>query len=116
MEEPPALPKPWPAPPAMPASWQVTFYELTGALRTRNDYAVESPITPAPRGPGDSPLVVQYGPGLRELLVVEPRRGDPLRRIHLPDDAAPGTAFATLVDGKPVVGTLLVNPLRAVLF
>ncbi|HEY5946932.1 MAG TPA: hypothetical protein VIV40_15620, partial [Kofleriaceae bacterium] len=114
-EDPPLLPKPWPAPPAMAASWQYTLYELNGALRARNDYALESPITPAPRGPGDSPFVVQFGPGLRELLVVEPRRGDPLRRIHLPDDAAPGTAFATLVDGKPVVGTLLVNPLRAVL-
>ncbi|HEX5062544.1 MAG TPA: hypothetical protein VFV99_24395 [Kofleriaceae bacterium] len=115
-EDPPVLPKPWPEPPPMLASWQYTLYELTGALRTRNDYALDAPITPAPRGPGDSPLVVQYGPGLRELLVVEPRRGDPLRRIHLPDDAAPGTAFATLVDGKPVVGTLLFNPLRAVVF
>ena len=99
----------------MPASWQYTLYELTGALRARNDYALTAPITPAPRGPSDSPLAVQFGPGLRELLVLEPRRGDPVRRIHLPDDAAPGTAFATIVDGKPVVGTLLVNPLRAVL-
>ena len=115
-EDPPLLPKPWPAPAPMPASWQYTLYELDGALRARNDYALDSPITPAPRGPGDSPFVVQFGPGLRELLVVEPRRGDPVRRIHLPDDAAPGTAFATLVDGKPVVGTLLQNPLRAVLF
>jgi len=115
-EDPPLLPKPWPEPPPMPASWQYTLYELSGALRARNDYALDAPITPAPRGPGDSPLVVQYGPGLREILVVEPRRGDPLRRVHLPDDAAPGTAFATLVDGKPVVGTLLLNPLRAVLF
>jgi len=98
------------------ASWQHTLYEQSGALRARNDYALPSPITPALRGPGDSPIVVQFAPGLRELLVVEPRRGDPLRRIHLPDDAATGTAFATLVAGEPVVGTLLVNPLRAVLF
>jgi hypothetical protein len=113
--DPPILPKPWPAPPPMPASWQYTLYELTGALRTRNDYALDAPITPALRGPGDSPLVIQYGPGLRDLLVIEPRRGDPVRRVHLPDDVAPGTAFATIVDGKPVVGTLLANPLRAVL-
>lgn len=98
------------------ASWQYTLYEQSGALRARNDYGLPSPITPAPRGPGDSSIVVQFAPGLRELLVVEPRRGDPLRRIHLPDDAASGTAFATLVNGEPVVGTLLVNPLRAVLF
>ncbi|HEY5920042.1 MAG TPA: hypothetical protein VIV11_00165 [Kofleriaceae bacterium] len=127
-EDPPVLPKAWPAPPAMTASWQYSLYELTGGLRARNDYALVAPITPAAgptqpvdvrpalRGPGDSPFVVQFGLGLRELLVIEPRRGDPVRRIHLPEDAAPGTAFATVVDGKPVVGTLLVNPLRAVLF
>ncbi len=114
--DPPRLPTTWPTPPPMPASWQYTLYELTGALRARNDYALDAPVAPAPRGPGESPLVVQFGPGLRELLVVEPRRGDPVRRIHLPDDAAPGTAFATVIDGKPIGGTLLVNPLRAVLF
>lgn len=115
-EDPPRLPTPWPEPPALEASWQYTLFEPSGALRTRNDYALAAPITPAPRGPGDSPVVIQFGPGLRELLVVDPRRGDPLRRIHLPEDAAPGTAFATVIDGKPVVGTLLANPLRAVLF
>ncbi len=115
-EDPPRLPTPVPLPQGLAASWQYTLYEQSGALRARNDYALPSPITPAPRGPGDSPIVVQFAPGLRELLVVEPRRGDPLRRIHLPDDAATGTAFATLVNGEPVVGTLLVNPLRAVLF
>jgi hypothetical protein len=115
-EDPPVLPKVWPMPAALPASWQYTLYERDGALRTRNDYALDAPITPALRGPGDSPIVVQFGPGLRELLVIEPRRGDPVRRVHLPDDAAPGTAFATVVDGKPVVGTLLQNPLRAVVF
>lgn len=115
-EDPPRLPTPWPALPALETSWQYTLFELSGALRARNDYALAAPITPAPRGPGDSPVVIQFGPGLRELLVVDPRRGDPLRRIHLPEDAAPGTAFATVVDGNPVVGTLLANPLRAVLF
>ena len=114
--DPPVLPAPSPPPPPMAASWQYTLYELTGGLRARNDYAIASPAMPAVRGAGASPLVVQFGPGLRELLVIEPRRGDPLRRVHVPDDAAPGTAFATIVDGKPVVGTLLVNPLRAVLF
>lgn len=114
--DPPRLWKPWPAPPPMPSSWQYTLYEPTGALRARNDYALDAPITPALRGPGDSPFVVQFGPGLREVLVIEPRRGDPVRRVHLPDDVAPGTAFSTLVDGTPVVGTLLVNPMRVVLF
>ncbi len=115
-EDPPVLPTPVAPPTDMPASWQLTLYELTGGLRVRNDYALDAPVTPGPRTGGDSPIAIQSGPGARELLVLDPRRGDPLRRVHLPDDAAPGTAFATIIDGKPVVGTLLVNPLRAVLF
>jgi len=116
-EGPPTLPKTWPAPPPLPASWQYTLYELTGGLRARNDYALDPPITPAAvRGPGDSPLIVQSGPGLRDILVLDPHRGDPLRRVHLPDEAAPGLAFSTIVDGKPVVATLLANPLRVVVF
>lgn len=115
--DPPRLPTPWPAPPPLAASWQLTLYELSGAVRIRNDYAVAAVAPePAPRGPGDSPIVVQFGLGSRELLVIEPRRGDPVRRVHVPDDVAPGTAFGTLVDGKPVVGVLLESPLRAVLF
>ena len=114
---PPVLPKAWPAPPPMPASWQLTLYELTGGLRARNDYALAPPITPATqRAPGETPIVVQSGPGLRDVLVLDPKAGDPLRRVHLPDDAAPGLAFSTIVDGKPVVGTLLANPLRVVVF
>jgi hypothetical protein len=113
---PPTLPKPWPEPPPMPASWEYTLYELTGAFRARNDYALSQPITPAQARSARAPLVVQSGPGLRDLLVIDPEHGDPLRRIHLPDDAAPGTAFSTIVDGTPVVGTLLANPLRVVMF
>jgi hypothetical protein len=100
----------------MPASWQLTLYDLDGGLRARNDYAFLPPITPGPaRHPG-APLVVQWGPGLREVVVIDPDRGDPLRRIQLPDDAALASTFSTIVDGKPVVGAILANPLRAVLF
>jgi hypothetical protein len=116
MEDPPILPKTWPAPSPLPASWQYTLYEATGAFRARNDYALDAPITPARARMAGAPLVVQSGPGLRELLVIDPEHGDPQRRIRLPDDAAPGTAFSTIIDGKPVVGTLLANPLRVVLF
>jgi hypothetical protein len=116
MAEPPTLPKTWPPPPPMPASWQYTLYEVTGAFRVRNDYALDAPITPARARMAGAPLVVQSGPGLRDLLIIDPERGDPQRRIHLPEDAAPGTAFSTVIDGKPVVGTLLANPLRVVLF
>jgi outer membrane protein assembly factor BamB len=123
--DPPRLPKPWPAPPPMAASWQLTVYELSGALRARNDYALDRAVTPdavrgspplAARGPGDSPIVVPHGRGWRELLVIEPRTGDPVRRVQLPEDAASGTAFSTMVDGRPVVGAMLANPLRAVVF
>jgi outer membrane protein assembly factor BamB len=115
-DAPPELPKTWPPPPPMRASWQYTLYELTGALRVRNDYALAEPITPAGARIAGAPLVVQSGPGLREVLVLDPLRGDPLRRVRLPESAAAGMAFSTIVDGKPIVGTLLANPLRVVLF
>lgn len=114
--DPPVLPKTWPAPPPMRASWQYTLYEVTGALRTRNDYALVEPITPARTRAARAPILVQSGPGLREVLVLDPERGDPQRRVRLPEDAVPGLAFSVVVDGKPVVGTLLANPLRVVLF
>lgn len=116
MQDPPRLPKPWPMPPNLVASWQYTLYEVTGALRARNDYALDQPITPARARTAGAPLVVQSGAGLREVLVVDPVRGDPVKHVRLPEDAAPGTAFSTVIDGKPIVGTLLANPLRVVLF
>ena len=98
-------------------SWQLTLYELGGGLRARNDYAIEWPgILPLARGPAGSPLVVAHGRGLRAVLVLDPRNGDPLRRVALPDDAPPGVVFATIVDGTPVAGTVLSSPLRIVLF
>jgi hypothetical protein len=114
-EKPPPIATPWPPPPAMADSWQYTLYELSGGLRARNDYALAPPVAPAAaRGPGDSPLVVAYGPRLRELIVIDPRRGDPLRRVRLPDEASP--VFSTMIDGKPVAGVVLAKPLRLVLF
>lgn len=109
--------RPWLVLGPLADSWQYTLYELAGGLRARNDYALAPPLGPAAeRGPGDSALVVEYGPGLREVIVIDPRRGDPVRRVRLPDDAPSGLAFATIVDGKPVVGTILTAPLRVVLF
>jgi hypothetical protein len=115
-EDPPVLPKTWPPPPPMRASWHIALFELSGQVRVRNDYALAAPITPGRARATRAPLVMQSGPGLREVLVLEPERGDPVRRVRLPDDAAPGMAFSTIVDGKHVVGTLLANPLRVVLF
>jgi hypothetical protein len=48
-------------------------------------------------------------------MVVDPKTGDPLRRVVLPE-GAPGLVFGTIVDGKPVAGTVLAAPLRIVLF
>jgi hypothetical protein len=60
--------------------------------------------------------VVASSPGLREVLVIDPRNGDPLRRVQLPEDAAPGLVFGTIVDGTPIAGAVLQQPLRVVLF
>jgi hypothetical protein len=114
----PAIATPWPPPPAMPASWELTLYELSGALRVRNDYPLVPPITPAARAWG-APFVVASGPLGHDLLVIDNTTGDPVRRVALPDDAGSGAnvaAFATIVDGHPVVGTILAGPLRAVVF
>jgi hypothetical protein len=114
---PPPMSTPISPPPSLGDSWQLTLYELTGGLRVRNDYALAAPVAPpAARGPPGSPLVVAYGARLHEVVVLDPRTGDPLRRVRLPDDAPSGAVFGTVVDGSPVAGTLLASPLRVVLF
>ncbi|HEU4734364.1 MAG TPA: hypothetical protein VFT22_41010 [Kofleriaceae bacterium] len=114
---PPPMSTPITPPPPIGDSWQLTLYELTGGLRARNDYALAAPVAvPAARGPAGSPLVLAYGPGLREIVVLDPRTGTPVRRVRLPDDAPPGAVFGTVVDGSPVAGALLASPLRVVLF
>jgi hypothetical protein len=60
--------------------------------------------------------VVVYGPAQREVCVLDPRTGDPLRCVSLPADAPPGGVFASVVDGSPVAGAVLASPLRVVLF
>ena len=115
--EAPPMSVPVPPPPSLGPSWQYTLYELTGGLRARNDYAITGPIVPAlARGPVGSLLVVAHGRGLHEVLVLDPRTGDPLRQLTLPEDAPSGVVFATIVDGTPVAGTVLAQPLRIVLF
>ncbi|HEY0986685.1 MAG TPA: hypothetical protein VGD80_06515, partial [Kofleriaceae bacterium] len=114
---PPPMSTPIKPPSPLGDSWQLTLYELAGGLRARNDYALAAPVAPpAARGPSGSPLVVVYGPGLHELAVLDPRTGDPLRRVRLPDDVPPGAVFGTVVAGSPVAGALLAAPLRIVLF
>jgi len=112
LEAAPAIATPWPptfAAPVMPASWELSIYGLDGGLRARNDYPLTGAITPALRTAG-APLVYRAG---RDVLVIDPSTGDPLRRVTLPEDAP---VFSTVVDGKPLVGTILAAPLRAVVF
>ncbi len=112
--EAPTLWIPVPAPPPLGDSWQYTLYERTGALRVRNDYGLAAPVSVSPaRGPAGSPLVVVSGPAQREVLVLDPRSGNPLRRVVLPDQ---GFVFGTIVDGSPVAGAVLASPLRIVVF
>jgi hypothetical protein len=117
VDVPPPMSTPIKPVPPLGDSWQLVLYELGGGLRARNDYALPAPVAPpVPRGPPGSPLVVVYGPAQREACVLDPRTGDPLRRVSLPDDAAPGAVFASIVDGAPVAGAVLASPLRVVLF
>lgn len=113
---PPRLVVPIPPPADLRPSWQATWFELTGPLRARNDYALEHPVTPATlRGPL-APVVVVSGRD-PEVLVLDPASGAPLRRVRLPPDSMlVGSAFSTVVDGKPIVGVVLDNPVRVVLF
>jgi len=113
----PPMSKPVAPPAPLGDSWQYTLYELTGGLRARNDYPLVGAVVAATaRGPAGSPLVVASGAGAREALVLDPRNGEPLRRVVLPEESAPHGVFSTVVDGTPVAGTLLAAPLRVVLF
>ena len=113
-ENEPPIAVPWKVPPPGPTAWQLAIYELAGGLRARNDYALAPPVdAAAARGGAGSPFVAVYGPGRRSALVVDSKRGDPLRRVVLPDESH---AFATVIAGKPVAGALLANPLRVVIF
>lgn len=107
----PRLWTPIPPPPALGESLQVTLFEPTGGLRVRNDYGLLGAGVATRRGPEGSPVVISAG---REVLSIDPRTGDPLRRIQLPEDA--GLVFGTIVDGTPVAGAVLAAPLRVVLF
>lgn len=111
---PPRLVTPVPPPTGLAHAWQVSAFELSGALVSRNDYALSPPVTPGVRGP-TAPLVL-VGDNNRTALVVDPTSGAPLRRIGLPVGTDPRFVFSLIVDGKPITGVMLANPLRVVLF
>ena len=95
-------------PPSLGDSFELTLYALHGGLRTRNDYAVGGAIAPRVAG---APIAIA---GAHEVLVVEPRRGDPVARIPLPERAT--GVFTTIVAGAPIAGVILADPLGFVLF
>lgn len=110
LEAAPAIATPWPPPPRMPASWELTIYDRAGGVRARNDYAWLEGV--AGLRMGTAPFVYTAG---AEALVIDSVRGDPLRRVRLAAPAA-GDAFSTIVDGRAVVGMILAGPLRLVVF
>jgi hypothetical protein len=101
--EAPPMSVPITPPPPLGDSLQLVLFDLHGGVRARDDYAIGSRL--APRAAG-APLALV---GNRELLVVEPHRGDPLLRLTLPERA--GLAFTTVVDGAPTIGVVLADPL-----
>lgn len=114
--EDPERPRMWtplPMPPSLGDSVQVTLFELTGGLRARNDYGLVDGAVAPDRGPAGSPVLIYAG---REVVAVDPRTGDPLRRVQLPEDAPIGLVFGTIVEGSPVAGAVLQAPLRVVIF
>ncbi|HLL24319.1 MAG TPA: hypothetical protein VK427_19445, partial [Kofleriaceae bacterium] len=80
------------------------------------DYAVLSAGARS-SGAGPAGSMIIAGPGTeREVLLIEPMRGDPRRRVQLPDEGVLGPTFSTIVDGRPIAGTVLHAPLRVVIF
>ncbi len=107
---PPFTALPWPAPPATPASVQLTWFDPTGGVRARDDYALgPASVVATARGPAGSPIVVADG---IDLLALDAVRGDPIGRAAFPIAGAP---FATVVDGRPIAGAIVGAPLRLVL-
>lgn len=117
----PELPKLWTPiapPPVVGAGQQLTIYEPTGGVRVRAEYDLGQGVKGArwqPRGPsGSEILLVGDAPdGPDTLLVIDPRTGDPTRRVTVGDDAV---VFATIVEGSPVTGAVVAKPLRVILF
>jgi len=122
VEEDPERPRMWtpiPPPPPLGDSLQVTIFELTGGLRTRNDYGLVDGYLASTRGPAGSPVVLFSEPEAdraSDVLAIDPRTGDPIRRVRLPSDAPVTLVFGTIVDGTPVAGAVQQSPLRVVLF
>lgn len=113
----PAIATPHPLPAPLGDAWHLALYHPGGMLRARNEYPLFPPIQPATvRGPGASPIVVLSGPERREVVVIDPASGNPLRRVLLPEDAVPGLVGGALVKGVPMGYAVAARPLRVFTF
>jgi hypothetical protein len=99
------------------AAWEVLAYGADGAPRFAAALPLASPWLPGTRGRHPAaPLALAHGPAARRVAVIDPASGEVTARLLLPPRAVPGAVFATVVDGRPVAGALLAEPLGALLF
>ena len=114
---PPPMSTPWPPPPPIGDSWQLTRSTSSPAGYARaTTTRSRAPIAPArPRARRAARSSSRTAPACARCSCIDPRTGDPLRRVAPARRRAPDV-FATIVDGKPVAGVVLAQPLRVVLF
>jgi hypothetical protein len=115
---PPRLWSPIPAPRDGIPTEQITLYEPSGGVRARNDYAIQYAHL-GDRGAPDSLVVAHGGPhGGNSFLILDPGTGEPLRSIDVGEVADGSTArpFSTRIDDMPIMGAVVANPLRLLLF
>ncbi len=104
-------------PPATAPTWRVEAFGVDGAPRFAVELVLEPPWQLGPRGAAaGAPVVAAYGPASRFAAVLDPWRGRVQARVALPDRAAPGAVFSSAIDGAPVAGAVLRQPLGVVLF
>jgi hypothetical protein len=96
--------------------WAVRAFDA-GGERFRVAVVADPPFELATnRTPGAAtPLVIVHG-AARQAVILDPSSGAVIDHVALPERAAPGTVFATVVDGQPVTGTLVLGPLAALTF
>ncbi len=102
--------------PAAAPMYRLDLFGSDGAPRFAVGLALEPPWQLGPRGAPGAPVVVAHGPASLFAAVLDARSGVVRRRVALPDRAAPGMVFSTAIDGAPVAGAVLRQPLGILLF
>lgn len=98
--------------------WRLTGYSTDGIRRFRTALMIEPgwQLSAARGRVAGAALPLAWGPALRNAALVEPRTGAILGLFALPERAVGGLVFATIVDGAPVSGVVLSQPLAVVTF